>query len=132
MPTGRGVRGCRGERSVRRTATDRPNHRAVVVLVSLLATGSVFAVRAVAQEQQFPPRPSSIRGTVINGVTHEPIARALVYTQDNRFAAWSDSDGHFEYPLPKTIMNDAGFLGVMGPNHPQFTFVAFRHGSPGF
>jgi hypothetical protein len=91
--------------------TDRSSHSAAAVLVFLLATGFVV-VRAAAQEQQFHPRPNSIRGTVINGLTHEPIARALVYTPDNRFAAWSDSDGHFEYPLPKALTNDAGFLSV--------------------
>src|SRR5271163_3212417 len=111
-----GARAYGSERSIHYTATDRSSHSAAAVLVFLLATGSVFVVRAVAQEQQFHPRPNSIRGTVINGVTHEPIGRALVYTQDNRFAAWSDSDGHFEYPLPKALINDTGFLGVVGPN----------------
>jgi len=39
----------------------------------------------------------SVRGTVINGVTHEPIARALVYSPDNHFATMTDGEGRFEF-----------------------------------
>ena len=94
--------------------------------------GSVFTVRAVAQDQQFHPRPSSIRGTVINGLTHEPIGRALVYTQDNRFATWTDSEGHFDYPLPKTVGDDVGVLSLAGPNQSRFTFCCVQARKPGF
>ena len=94
--------------------------------------GSVFTVRAVAQEQQFHRSPSSIRGTVINGLTREPIGHALVYTQDNRFATWTDSDGHFDYPLPKTFADDAGASGVAGLNYPQFAFCCVQARKPGF
>jgi hypothetical protein len=125
VASGRSVHGRRDEHSLRCTDTHRPNHRDAAVLVSLLAMGSMFAVRVVAQDQQFHQRPSSIRGTVINGLTHEPISRALVYTADNRFATWSDSDGHFEYPLPKAIVGDPG-------NYPQFTFCCVQARKPGF
>jgi hypothetical protein len=121
----RGVRGFQSERKIRHTANDRSIHRAAALLASLLAIGSVCAIPAVAQDQQFHQRPSSIHGTVINGLTREPIGRALVYTQDNRFATWSDSDGHFEYPLPKAIVDDPG-------NHPQFTFCCVQARKPGF
>ena len=120
-----GVRGYPSERRIRHTANDRPNHRAAALLVCLLAIGFMFAIRGDAQDHQFDPRPSTIRGTVINGLTHEPIGRALVYTQDNRFAIWSDSDGHFEYPLPKAMVDDPG-------NHPQFTFCCVKARKPGF
>jgi hypothetical protein len=42
----------------------------------------------------------TVHGTVINGLTREPIARALVYSPDNRFATFTDTQGHFEFPLP--------------------------------
>jgi hypothetical protein len=42
----------------------------------------------------------SIRGTVVNSVTHEPIGRALVYTADERSATLPDDHGHFELTLP--------------------------------
>jgi hypothetical protein len=79
----------------------------------------MFAVRVVAQDQQFHQRPSSIRGTVINGSTREPIGHALVYSQDNRFATWTDGDGHFEYPLPKTITDDASAPGLRAKATPN-------------
>jgi hypothetical protein len=44
--------------------------------------------------------PDSVHGTVINGKTHEPIARALVYTPDNRYATLTDDEGHFEFKFP--------------------------------
>lgn len=44
----------------------------------------------------------AIRGIVINSVTHEPIDRALVSSPDNRFAALTNSEGRFEFALPKS------------------------------
>jgi hypothetical protein len=49
----------------------------------------------------------TIRGTVVNSVTHEPIGRALVYSPDNRFAMMSDAGGHFEFEIPRA-KNEAG------------------------
>ncbi len=57
---------------------------------------------ADAQDVQNSNVPSSLRGTVINSVTHEPIARALVASTDNSFAAFSDDQGRFEFQLPRT------------------------------
>ncbi len=37
----------------------------------------------------------------MNSVTHMPVARALVYSADDRFAMMTDSDGQFEFTLPK-------------------------------
>ena len=49
------------------------------------------------------PQTEVIRGTVINAVTQGPIPRALVYSADNRYAALTDGDGHFEFTLPKQV-----------------------------
>jgi hypothetical protein len=43
-----------------------------------------------------------LRGTVLNLVTHEPIARALVVSDDHRFATLTDDRGRFEFALPAT------------------------------
>jgi hypothetical protein len=111
MSTMRGPFRRLSERSVPTTASHRPNLRAKAALVSVLAIGYIFTARAAAQDRQSFQHPSSIRGTVINGVTHEPIAHALVYTSDDRFAGWTDSDGHFDYPLPKTVTDVVSFPG---------------------
>jgi hypothetical protein len=47
-----------------------------------------------------PAGPESVHGTVINSKTHEPIARALVYSPDNRYATLTDDRGHFEFKFP--------------------------------
>jgi hypothetical protein len=47
-----------------------------------------------------PTSPDSVHGTVINAKTHEPIARALVYTPDNRYATLTNDRGHFEFKFP--------------------------------
>ncbi|MBZ5650320.1 MAG: carboxypeptidase-like regulatory domain-containing protein [Acidobacteriia bacterium] len=55
-----------------------------------------------SQDAQNSNAPSnSLRGTVINSVTREPVARALVSTADNRFAAFTDDQGRFEFELPR-------------------------------
>ncbi len=54
-----------------------------------------------AQSAKPPEKESDIiRGTVLNGLTHQPIGRALVYSQDNRFGTLTDSSGHFECKIP--------------------------------
>ena len=50
----------------------------------------------------------TIHGIVTNSVTHEPIARALVSSPDNRFAALTNSEGRFEFTLPKADSAPAG------------------------
>jgi hypothetical protein len=47
-----------------------------------------------------PAGPDSVHGTVINAKTHEPIARAVVYSPDNRYATLTDDRGHFEFKFP--------------------------------
>jgi hypothetical protein len=44
--------------------------------------------------------PSSVHGTVLNRLTHEPISRALVYSPDQQFATLTDDRGRFEFKLP--------------------------------
>lgn len=44
----------------------------------------------------------TIRGTVVNSMTHEPIGRAEVYSADNRFATMTDDQGHFEFTIPQS------------------------------
>jgi hypothetical protein len=63
--------------------------------------------------------PGSVHGTVINGRTHEPIARALVYTPDNRYAVMTDDEGHFEFKFappekgaPPVPTSDTDVIGI--------------------
>jgi hypothetical protein len=132
LPPMRGVFRRSSQCSVPYTAIHRPNRRAAAAMVSLLAMGSIFGARAIAQGLQSPQQPSSIRGTVVNGVTHEPIGRALVYTPDDRFARWTDSDGHFDYPLPENVTDGASFPLATGQSQSQYTFCCVQARKPGF
>jgi hypothetical protein len=63
----------------------------------LLSVWCASAKPASAQSTQPDDRQDSIRGIVVNSVTHEPIGRALVFSPDNRFATMTDSEGRFEF-----------------------------------
>ncbi|MGB6679586.1 MAG: hypothetical protein WBE44_23025 [Terriglobales bacterium] len=54
-----------------------------------------------AQNPQPEEKPESIRGVVVNSVTHEPVGRALVHSGDNRYAMFTDSEGRFEFTFPQ-------------------------------
>jgi hypothetical protein len=66
----------------------------------------------------------TIRGTVINSLTREPIGRALVYSNDSRFATFTDDRGNFEFKIDAPVIepgNTSGFVGrrirfVPGPS----------------
>ncbi len=71
-----------------------------IVSALLLSVFCVMARPTCGQNLQPESKSAdSIHGTVVNSVTHEPIGRALVYSPDNRLAAMTDSEGHFEFTL---------------------------------
>jgi hypothetical protein len=80
-----------------------------------VGTGACFA-----QDSTVADASDSIRGIVVNGVTREPIGRALVVSPDNRFAALTNSEGRFEFSLSKAEGtdqggSDSGGAGSAGP-----------------
>jgi hypothetical protein len=80
------------------------------VLIILLAAACVSAEQATDNGDG----QSSVRGIVVNAVTHEPVSRALVYSPDNRFAVLTDSEGHFEFTLPKIDIQSQNSLAGEG------------------
>jgi hypothetical protein len=44
---------------------------------------------------------SSVHGTVLNRLTHQPIGRALVFTLDQQYGALTDDRGNFEFRFPR-------------------------------
>jgi hypothetical protein len=85
------------QRSSLRVSLSPP--RCSVILAASLACFLLLTAKLPAQETQ-PAETQKISGTVVNSVTHEPIARALVYSPDDRFAALTDSEGQFEFTIP--------------------------------
>ena len=103
----------------------------------VLATTCVSAGQA-AQELQPDEPPNTLKGTVINAVTHAPISRALVYSADNRFAVLTDGEGHFEFTLPSTGQNYTGAIFENGQPRTQWNVLSaggsfsFMARKPGF
>jgi hypothetical protein len=67
-------------------------------VLSLLVV-SLFASGAARQAAPSGSQRIAVRGTVVNSVTREPVARALVYSPDKRFATLTDDQGRFEFAI---------------------------------
>jgi hypothetical protein len=78
--------------------------------------------------------PGSLRGTVINSVTHEPLAHALVASFDNRFAMFTDDQGRFEFQLPRIESNSniSASGGLAGRNGIYSSSIQCMARKPGF
>ena len=104
-------------------------------LAALLALPKSFA-QATSSAQSSSDSDDTIQGTVINSVTHEPIARALVSSPDSRFATLTNGEGHFEFTIPKTGAESGGDSGASAgggdhwipPNRPYMLMAR----KPGF
>jgi hypothetical protein len=78
-----------------------------LAFATMLSLWWASAIPAPAQNPQPENKQAdSIRGVVVNSVTHEPVGRALVYSNDNRFATMTDREGHFEFTFPPEQTND--------------------------
>jgi hypothetical protein len=93
----------------------------------LLMLTAVFA----QQVQPETAESDSLRGTVVNSVTREPIARALVFSPDNRFATLTDSEGHFEFTIP-TAPTSPGRSSVISGRGFRMAGPSLMARKPGF
>jgi hypothetical protein len=73
-----------------------------LTVIVLLAVWYATLTRASAHTAQPEDKQDSVHGIVVNSVTHEPVARALVYSPDNRFATMTDGEGRFEFTFAPT------------------------------
>jgi hypothetical protein len=110
-----------------------------IALAVLFAAGCFSVPQAIGQAQPSEnPQNNVIYGTVVNSVTHEPIGRALVYSPDNRFAAFTDGEGHFEFTLPAAAPDTGGSGGIIslesqsGPRRSINEFSWLMARKPGF
>jgi hypothetical protein len=94
--------------------------------VGVLIAASAGSGRSVEQGLNAEEKETeTIRGTVVNSVTHEPIGRALVYSPDNRFATMSDAGGHFEFKIPRAkneaeAQHASGMMAYYDSGDPQY------------
>lgn len=106
---------------------------AYVTLLLLTAPGVLLAQSREPEAEQT----ETVHGTVVNAVTKAPIARALVYSPDNRYAMLTDGEGHFEFTMTKSSdmpqgMIFSGHVGQRwsyGGRHAGFQLMARK---PGF
>jgi hypothetical protein len=107
---------------------------AIVLNCALMLAVAFAALPGLAQETQDESNPSyAVKGVVLNSVTHQPVARALVDAHDN--AVLTDNDGHFELNLQAGVAQISvrrpgyGSRGRVsnhtvrvGPNMPSLSF----------
>jgi hypothetical protein len=89
--------------NLRRLARNAGEPGLTKIIVCAVALSLCFAenFRTSAQGRKSEREDSyTIRGTVVNSVTHAAIGHALVYSTDNRFAKMTDDQGHFEFKVP--------------------------------
>ena len=73
-----------------------------ILLAGVLPTNSVKAQITQGMNGQ-ADGPTSVRGKVLNRVTHEPISRALVFSPDQRYAMLTDDRGQFEFKFAARV-----------------------------
>lgn len=91
-------------RAARFTSSTSPSSKVFfsrVLFCGVLASSVLSSGGQVSAQSQPSDNPSSFNfsGTVVNSVSREPIGRALVYSADERYAAFTDDHGHFELTI---------------------------------
>ena len=103
----------------------------VILLCLILRTGLCAQDPAPGQSEV-----RQIHGVVVNGVTHRPVGRALVTSQDQRLAAMTDDEGRFTFdfrtPQGARPNADAAFtnLGQVRAFYQAFVVLVAR--KPGY
>ena len=110
--------------------------RAFMLICGLGLMALLFAARPSTAQETSDDAASlyPVKGVVLNSVTHQPIARALVDTHES--AVLTDNDGNFEFNLPEGPVQFSvkrpgyGSRGRatihtvrVGPNMPSLTFI---------
>lgn len=85
--------------------------RHALLFVCYFSAAHTFAQTPASDDQH-----KKISGTVVNAVTKAPIPRALVFSSDNRFAMLTDSEGHFEFTIPRDS-SETGTIGAVISTH---------------
>src|SRR5258706_532202 len=93
----------------------RPPRWLRALAFGIAALSCCSSIRRLSAQSTTPgiEQTDSLRGTVVNSLTHEQIIRALVFSPDNRFATMTDDRGHFEFTFPRPDgEKTAGFAGT--------------------
>jgi hypothetical protein len=81
---------------------------------SLAIALGIASAGALAQDSRdHADAVSIVRGTVLNSVTKAPVARALVLTDGNEYATFTDDQGRFEFQIPEFLPTDSVAQGMI-------------------
>ena len=107
--------------------------RPSLICNALFCLCCIAVAHGQVQTAQPDDQPRKISGSVINSVTKAPIARALVYTLDNRLAMLTDGEGHFEFTVPKETAGIGGeMVSFSGPHEYHGCSSWFQARKPGY
>lgn len=101
----------------------------VAVFAALIVSAASASLPVQAQDAQLSGASTSLRGMVINVVTHEPVPHALVYSPDNRWAMFTGAEGHFEFKVPPAEAGTPGSTAAVSDVRYQLALMARK---PGF
>jgi hypothetical protein len=76
-----------------------PTIQSAVILVLFFVAALVCPPPISAQALNPDSQKNTVRGIVVNAITHEPVGRALVTSPGDRWAMLTDAEGHFEFAL---------------------------------
>lgn len=113
-----------------RQRVPRQAYPCAILLCFFLAVASLSGAWSFAQSTS--GNPDTIRGIVINSVTREPIARALVSSPGNRLATMTNSEGRFEFTLPRADPPSEGGSGSNAPPGRSIRSYSLTARKPGF
>jgi hypothetical protein len=109
---------CTGQGEPPRVSFAITTSRRLLCFAVLYLAGCVGPGLASGQIQTTDTRENLVQGTVVNAVTNQPIARALVVSGDH-LAMLTDSEGHFEFAVPSVpAESPGGSTGLI--QSPQF------------
>ena len=115
----------------------RRNHPVeVLVLTAMFLVPPLRSKEVFAQDSQSKDA-DRISGVVVNSVTHEPIAGALVAGDGERFAALTDHNGRFEFtfaqtPADKGSAAGSSVVGSAGTANRSYGPQVLQARKPGF
>jgi len=84
-------------------------------LVSLAMLCGCFTISVLAQQAKL----RIIHGKVINGVTYDPVPRALVFSPNDSESVMTNSDGEFEFEIRTEGLNGGITSGLLIETDPQ-------------